>query len=67
MNTCIKWGILLIILTAVQTRIYENSYPFTTLGNARGWIFIDKMTFAPGTARIVFQTTVTGTPKGRDN
>lgn len=44
--------ILTIIINLTQSRYFETSFKFSLLGRNRGWMYIDKMTFAPGTARV---------------
>lgn len=60
------WVVLLLILVASQARHFETTIKFTLFGRNKGWIFIDKMTFAPGAARVIFETSVTGVPYGKN-
>jgi hypothetical protein len=60
------WVVLLLILVASQARHFETTIKFTLFGRNKGWIFIDKMTFAPGAARVIFETSVTGLPYGKN-
>ena len=48
-------------------RHFETSVKFTLLGRNKGWVYLDKMTFAPGTARIAFETATEGLPYGRNS
>ena len=41
---------LLLILT--KSRYFETSFKFSLFGRNKGWMYVDKMTFAPGTAKV---------------
>jgi hypothetical protein len=43
-------AILALLITIVHPRILETEFKFSLLGRNKGWIYIDKMTFAPGKA-----------------
>jgi hypothetical protein len=39
---------------------------FSNLGINRGWLYLDKMSFAPGTVSFAAMTIVSGIPYGGD-
>jgi len=45
--------IIVAVITA-HARHFETSFKFSLFGRNDGWMFIDKMTFAPGKAQITF-------------
>ena len=55
------------ILVLTYARYFEISFKFTLLARNRGWIYLDKMTFAPGNARVELETRTTGIPYGRNS
>lgn len=55
------------ILALTVSRYFETSFKFSLLGRNKGWVFVDKMTFAPGNARVEFETRTTGLPYGRNS
>jgi hypothetical protein len=59
--------ILSSILVLTFTRYFETSFKFTLFGRNKGWVYIDKMTFAPGNARVEFETKTSGLPYGRNS
>lgn len=48
------WGIIILVTLVVlsQGRIFETQFKFTLLGRNNGWVYLDKMTFAPGAATV---------------
>jgi hypothetical protein len=40
------------IIVIAAARYFETSFKFTQFGRNKGWIYLDKMTFAPGNARV---------------
>lgn len=56
---------ILVLISLTQSRIFETSFKFDLLGKNKGWIFIDKMTIAPGSATAITELSVTGIPNGR--
>lgn len=63
----IKSAILILAFLALAAaRIFETEFKFTLFGINKGWIYLDKMTFAPGSATIVLETYTTGLPYGRN-
>lgn len=42
----------IILLQLAYSRYFETSLKFTLFGRNKGWVYIDKMTFAPGTATV---------------
>ena len=62
-----KIFLLLVTLTAIaETRYFETALKFTLFARNKGWVYLDKMTFAPGTASVEFDTHITGLPFGRN-
>lgn len=47
-------GIILLcaLLTVISPRHFETSLKFTLFARNKGWVYVDKMTFAPGTAQV---------------
>jgi len=47
---------IIFILFAMSTlssgRIFETQFKFSLLGRNKGWVYLDKMTFAPGAATV---------------
>lgn len=60
-------ALLLVLISLSHSRIFETSFKFTLLGRNKGWIFIDKMTIAPGMATAITELSVTGLPYGRNS
>lgn len=44
--------LIIALLSIVSSRYYETTIKFTLFGQNKGWVYIDKMTFAPGTAKV---------------
>jgi hypothetical protein len=63
-----KWVIITIaMMVSLSTaRIFETQFKFTLFGINKGWIYLDKMTIAPGNATIVLETHTTGLPYGKN-
>ncbi len=40
------------IIVLTISRYFETSLKFTQFDKDKGWIYIDKMTFAPGTVKV---------------
>ena len=59
--------ILSSILIFVSSRYFETTLKFSLFGRNKGWVYVDKMTFAPGTATIEFETRTSGLPYGRNS
>jgi hypothetical protein len=57
--------ILLALSTLSSGRIFETQFKFSLLGRNKGWVYLDKMTFAPGAATVEIETFTTGLPYGR--
>lgn len=55
------------LLAMVSSRYFETSFKFSLFGRNKGWIYVDKMTFAPGIATIEFETRTSGLPYGRNS
>lgn len=51
-----NWTIVVVAFLAAlsSSRIIETQFQFTLFGVNKGWIYLDKMTVAPGSARVVF-------------
>ena len=47
-------------------RIFQTSMKMSNIGINRGWIYLDKMTFAPGTVTVDVMTIASGIPYGDD-
>ncbi len=47
-------------------RIFQTSMKMSNMGINRGWIYLDKMTFAPGTVTVNAMTIASGIPYGGD-
>jgi hypothetical protein len=47
-----------------KQRHFETSMKFTSFARDKGWIFLDKMSFAPGVVKFTIETKVTGIPYG---
>lgn len=62
------WGIVFLValVTLAQGRFFESQYSFTIFGRNKGWIYLDKMTIAPGYATMEITTWVTGLPYGKN-
>lgn len=58
---------IIILVTFVCSRHFETSFKFSLLGRNKGWVYVDKMTFAPGIASVELDTFTTGKPYGRDS
>jgi hypothetical protein len=43
-------AILALLIMIASPRIFETEFKFSLLGRNKGWIYLDKMTFAPGKA-----------------
>jgi hypothetical protein len=48
------WAIIFLIamVSLSSARILETQFKFTLFGRNKGWIYLDKMTFAPGAATV---------------
>lgn len=44
--------LLATLLHLADSRYYQTSIKFTLFGQNKGWVYIDKMTFSPGTAKV---------------
>lgn len=57
-----------IIITALlwvsMNRTFETQMKFSNFGKSDGWIFLDKMSFAPGTVEYRIRTSPKGIPYG---
>lgn len=40
------------LLVLALSRYFETSLKFSLFGKNKGWIYVDKMTFAPGTVKV---------------
>ncbi len=49
-----------------QTRIFQTSMKMSNIGINKGWIYLDKMAFAPGTVTVNGRTITSGIPYGGD-
>jgi hypothetical protein len=49
-----------------SARIFQTSMKMSNIGINNGWIYLDKMTFAPGTVSVNVMTITSGIPYGRD-
>lgn len=47
-----KVAVWLLLLALASARFFETSIKFSLFGHNEGWVYVDKMTFAPGTARV---------------
>lgn len=60
--------IILLALASLSTgRIFETQFKFSLFGRNKGWVYLDKMTFAPGAATVEIETFTTGLPYGRNS
>jgi len=57
-----------IIITALLwhslNRVFETSMKFSNIGKHDGWVYLDKMTFAPGIVEYKIRTEPKGIPYG---
>lgn len=58
--------LLTTLLIASESRYFETALKFTLFARNKGWVYLDKMTFAPGMASIEFDTHITGLPFGQN-
>lgn len=58
--------LLVALLLQAQARYFETALKFTLFARNKGWVYLDKMTFAPGTASVEFDTHITGLPFGKN-
>jgi hypothetical protein len=64
------WWLIIIVLAFANLssgRIFETQFKFSLFGRNKGWVYLDKMTIAPGAATMEINTYVTGIPYGRDS
>lgn len=64
MKIVLVWLLLGMLMVLGSARYFQTSFKFSLLGKNKGWVYIDKMTFAPGSARIYVETTTEGLPYG---
>jgi hypothetical protein len=57
----------ILLIQFVSSRYFVTTLKFNLFGINKGWVYIDKMTFAPGTATVELKTYTTGAPYGRDS
>lgn len=62
-----KGTVFLLLMALVAARYFETSLKFSLFGRNEGWVYVDKMTFAPGTARVELETSTSGIPYSGDN
>ncbi len=41
---------LLLLFGSIRSRIFQSTYKASALGKNKSWIYLDKMSFQPGTA-----------------
>lgn len=56
--------IIAILVSVCACRVFETSMKFTNFGRHEGWIYLDKMSFAPGTVEYKIKTEPKGIPYG---
>ena len=61
----VSWVSVCAVLSLMQCRIFESSFKFSLLGRNGGWMYLDKMTFAPGQGQVIFDTSTRGSARGR--
>jgi hypothetical protein len=49
----------------VVARLFETELKFSYFGANQGWLYLDKMTFAPGKVAYRFTSIVNGIPFGQ--
>lgn len=57
-------SIITILICLSVSRVFETSMKFSNLGKNDGWIYLDKMSFAPGTVEYKIKTEPKGIPYG---
>jgi len=62
----IKIFLLIFFVWLCSSRLFQTSMKFSNLGINRGWLYLDKMSFAPGTVSFTAMTIVSGIPYGGD-
>ncbi len=56
--------IITILICLCANRVFETSMKFSNFGKNDGWIYLDKMSFAPGTVEYKIKTEPKGIPYG---
>ncbi len=62
----LKMIIFVLLLWQCTTRVFQTSMKLSNLGINRSWLYLDKMSFAPGTVTVKFTTIVSGIPYAGD-
>jgi hypothetical protein len=53
---CSLLAVVCLLVAGADSRYFETSVKFTLLGRNKGWVYVDKMTFAPGTGMAELET-----------
>ena len=59
------WVTVHLLFSLSDSRIFQSTFQFSLIGRNNGWMYLDKMTFAPDQAEVIFDTYTKGTPLGR--
>lgn len=56
--------LLFYLIWQCWSRIFQTSMKLSNLGINKGWVYLDKMTFAPGIVSVQVMTILSGIPYG---